>query len=450
MQRRVITTVLVFSALSVHAIAYGDIFQCVDAEGNILLTDSPCPKGSAMTLAAPSSPEPEAEVQPEEAVQRTYSQQELDQLLAPIALYPDALLAQVLMAATYPLEVVQASRWLKAHPALKGDALQAALLEESWDPSVKGLVTVPQVLTMMDERLDWTQKLGDAFLEQGDAVMDTVQRLRGRAQGAGNLTSTPQQTVTTEGGTIRIEETNPQVFYVPVYNPTLVYGPWWWPAPPYYWYPPGYVVTGPAIYFGVGLAVGHAIWGDCDWYRRNVTRNVHRYNDFNRAHVEDPHWHHDVEHRKGVPYQDEVTRREFGREIPGAVARHDFRGYPPVSSYRSAPRPPSVQPRAPAAPTTRPLAPVPLGKRPPGPAPGTPHPPIEGAHEPRMRAQGPAPVSGLRPPPAFDTFGRGDAARTYGDRGAESRANIPLIAPRIGTPHPAPGLSAPRPAPARR
>ena len=166
-------------------------------------------------------------------------------MLAPIALYPDSLLAQVLMASTYPLEVVMAERWVKEKKGLQGDQPNAELDKQNWDPSVKALVPFPQVLAMMSEKLEWTEKLGDAFLDQQAAVMDTIQKLRQKAQETGNLKSGNEQKVMTEGNTIVIEPTNPQVIYVPVYDPFIVYGPWWYPAyPPFWCYPYGYAVAG--------------------------------------------------------------------------------------------------------------------------------------------------------------------------------------------------------------
>ena len=200
----------------------------------------------------------------------TFKQEELDQVLAPIALYPDSLISQVLIASTYPLEIVQAQRWATQNKALKADALAKALEGQSWDPSVKSLVNFPQVLDMMNSKLDWTQKLGDAFLAQKKEVMDTVQKLRQKAQVAGNLKTTSEQKVTVEKETkiIIIESASPQVVYVPVYNPTVVYGTWWYPYyPPYYYYPPGYAATTAAFYFTAGVAVGVAwgyAWGGCN------------------------------------------------------------------------------------------------------------------------------------------------------------------------------------------
>jgi len=210
----------------------------------------------------------------------SYSQEQLDQLLAPVALYPDPLLAQVLMASTYPLEVVQAQRFVEARPGLQGDGLARAVAPMPWDPSVKALVQFPSVLAMMNDRLDWMQQLGQAFLAQQDNVMDTVQQLRGRAQVAGTLQSGPQQRVLVEDEVIMIEPVNPQLVYVPYYNPVVAYGTWWWPqrppvvwAPPPRYRPPQYspgVTVG--ISFGTGVGILRATFGDArpDWRQHQV------------------------------------------------------------------------------------------------------------------------------------------------------------------------------------
>src|SRR5437764_8874494 len=191
---------------------------------------------------APGSPQPSQA--PAAAGTKSFSQEELDQLVAPIALYPDALVAQVLMASTYPLDIVAADRWVKSNPGLKDKALEDALQQQPWDPSVKSLAVFPQVLTMMSEKLDWTQKLGDAFLADQKVVLDTIQKLRAKAQESGNLKTTQEQTVIVEEKIIKIEPANPQVIYVPSYNPTVVYGARPYPAyPPYHYYLPGYVAT---------------------------------------------------------------------------------------------------------------------------------------------------------------------------------------------------------------
>jgi hypothetical protein len=186
---------------------------------------------------------------------------QLDQLLAPIALYPDTLLSQTLMASTFPLEVVQTARWSQANAGLKGDKAVQAVAGETWDVSVKSLVAFPEVPAMMNEKLDWTQKVGDAFLSQQKDVLDSVQRLRNQAYEAGNLKSGEQQTIVVEQAPqqtiIKVEPANPQVIYVPTYNPTVVYGTWAYPA-----YPPVYIPPPPGYYYGSALATGFA-FGAC-------------------------------------------------------------------------------------------------------------------------------------------------------------------------------------------
>ena len=172
-----------------------------------------------------------------------FSNAELEQLAAPVALYPDPLLAQVMMAATYPVEVVQAARFVQANPSLRDSRLDDALRYQNWDDSVKALAQFPQILAMMDDKIDWTQRLGDAFLAQEQDLMDAVQVLRARAQAQGTLSSSPQQVVRVQAPYIYIEPASPQVIYVPVYNPLIVFGPWPYPAyRPYYYHPVGWPV----------------------------------------------------------------------------------------------------------------------------------------------------------------------------------------------------------------
>ena len=197
----------------------------------------------------PPSASPPATPAPATA-QQLLSNQQLDALVAPIALYPDTLLSQVLIASTYPLEVVEAARWADANKNLKGDALKAAIDKQSWDDSLKALAATPSVLAMMNEKLDWTQKLGDAVLAQQPDVMDAIQRLRQKAQANNKLPSTKQQTVTTEQQgsrqVIAIAPTDPDTIYVPYYDPSIVYGPWpYADYPPYYWPAPGYIAATP-------------------------------------------------------------------------------------------------------------------------------------------------------------------------------------------------------------
>ena len=265
---------------------------------------------------------------------KTFSQQDLDQLVAPIALYPDPLLAQIFMASTYPLEVVEAARWSKANPKVSGQALETAMASQSWDPAVKSLTSVPQVLQQMNENLSWTQKLGDAFLAQQDDLMNTVQALRAKAAAAGNLKTTEQQVVKTEtqgSQTIYVVESpKPDVIYVPTYNPSVVYGAWWYPTPPYYMYPPSYVYP-PGLAFATGVLVGAAIWGNCNWGwggRNNVNVNVNRYNSFNRTNISNNNWNHNVNHRGGVAYKDKNVARQYNRggNAQATQARENFRG----------------------------------------------------------------------------------------------------------------------------
>ncbi len=271
---------------------------------------------------------------------KPYTSEQLDQMLAPIALYPDALLAQTLMAAGYPLEVVEAARWSAANPNLKGDAAVAAVKDKSWDVSVKSLTAFPQVLKMMNDQLDWTQKIGDAMIAQQKDVAESVQRLRAKAAAAGNLKTTPQQKVTTQpaatGGssTIVIEPASPETIYVPYYNPAWAYGPWPYPAypPPYYPPPPNYgaaLMTG--MMFGVGMAAGAAMFGGWNWNHGNTYVNVNRAtsisaNNFNASHYANGTWSHDAAHRDGVPYRDPGLQQKYGQNRAGAAQRDQYRG----------------------------------------------------------------------------------------------------------------------------
>jgi hypothetical protein len=272
---------------------------------------------------------------------KPFKPEELDQMLAQIALYPDALLAQVLMASSYPLEVVDAARWLKTNPNLKGDAAVAAVKDKSWDVSVKSLTAFPQVLVQMSDHLDWMQKIGDAMVAQQQDVADSIQRLRAKAADAGNLKSGKEQTVTTQGAgedrTIVIEPASPDVVYVPSYNPTNVYGAWPYPAypPTYYPPPPGYgygSALASGLLFGLGVATTSALFGGWNWGRGNgyvnvnVNRAVNIDRNFNAANIHNGVWQHDAAHRKGVAYRDAASRQRFGQHSPDAAKREDFRG----------------------------------------------------------------------------------------------------------------------------
>jgi hypothetical protein len=269
----------------------------------------------------------------------SFRQEELDQMLAPIALYPDPLLSQILMASTYPLEVVEASRWSKANPGLKGQDAVRAVEPMNWDPSVKSLTAFPQVLDMMDSKLEWTESLGEAFLGQQEDVMNSVQGLRRKADAAGNLLSSDQMRVGREGDYITIEPPAPQVVYVPYYNPTVVYGPWWWPAyPPVYWTPPAYYV-GPAyrpgFYWGSGIAISVGFFfGHTDWHRHRVTvvnnqvNNVIVNRTVNRTVINNAPagrsravaWQPDPTHRRGAPFHRAAARQRFEQHAASAGA----------------------------------------------------------------------------------------------------------------------------------
>jgi Protein of unknown function (DUF3300) len=274
-----------------------------------------------------------------------YTQAQLEQILAPIALYPDDLLTQVLVASTYPLEVTIASRWLEqpGNKDLKGDALLKSLDKQDWDASVKSLVPFPTVLKMMDEQLDWTQKLGDAFLAQQADVFAAVQALRGRAQGAGTLQNNAQQTVTVDNSAIVIKPTQPDTVYVPAYNPTVAYGTWPYPSypPPYYpppvgYYPGAALATGLA--FGAGIAITGALWGwgSPNWGAGNVNVNTNRYNNINAnsvnanragSRVNSSTWQHNAAHRRGVGYTNAQVRQQYRPNSAGNAASRDaFRG----------------------------------------------------------------------------------------------------------------------------
>jgi hypothetical protein len=254
----------------------------------------------------------------------------LEQLLAPVALYPDALLAQILMAATYPLEVVKARRWLQNtdHAALQGAQLASALAAEEWDPSVKSLVSFPRILGMMDDQLDWTEQLGSAFAAHQADVMDSIQRLRHEAAAAGTLWSDPQHRVTTEGQGIVIEPANPEVIFPPIYNPAVVYGPWPYPDyPPLDIVPPDYglgFALPLGIGFGAGIGVVQPLWRWCafDWGGRRIWLDAGRPNSHasgQRA-AGSSIWRHDPINRLGMPGQG-FSWRSPGASAPALVDR---------------------------------------------------------------------------------------------------------------------------------
>jgi hypothetical protein len=299
--------------------------------------------------AAPAAPPAPAATPSAPPAAGDFTVEQIEALVAPIALFPDTLVAQVLAASTYPLEVVEASRWVGAHPDVKGDDLAAALEDEDWDPSVQSLVSFPSVLDQMSENLDWTKDLGDAFLGQQDDVLDAVQRLRLMAQRAGTLATTEQQKVVVEEETVTIEPAKPDTVYVPAYNPSTAYGSGWAPPPQQYYQPmyqdPWGSVLTHGLAFGAGVAVGGLIWG-VDWDddddvhihyddhhdhdgggggkkkgNVNVNKNVN-VGDVNIGNRQS--WQHRSENRRGVSYRNEnvanrVREREGARDRPGQL-----------------------------------------------------------------------------------------------------------------------------------
>src|SRR5499427_1015463 len=318
----------------------------------------------AQQAAPTAAQQPVPAAEPGDNDVQPFKPEELEAIVAPIALYPDPLVAQVLMASTYPLEVIQAARLMKSKPDLKGDALNEELKKYDWDDSVKSLCSFPQTLDVLNEKIDWMQKLGDAFLDQRKETMDAIQRMRAKAQAQGNLQSNEQQKVIVEAAAaqpaaagqpapageqtiIKIEPTNPQLVYVPSYNPTVAYGPPPPAYPPYYYpYPPAYPWGAAAISFGVGMAVGAAVWGGCNWGGGDVDIDVNKNNNFtNNVNRGDKatqiknernnrqsqggkqSFNHDPSHRKGAQYRDKGTQQKYGRgNSPQAGSRDSYRG----------------------------------------------------------------------------------------------------------------------------
>lgn len=318
------------------------------------------PAAPAAVTQQPAPPAAPAAAQSAPAVAPAYTAAQIDQWVAPVALYPDALLSQILMASTYPANVIQAAQWSKDNPKMEGDAAIQAVASQPWDPSVKSLVAFPQLMSLMGENPPWVQNLGDAFLAQPKDVMDSVQRLRALAQKAGALQSTPQQTVTTvtkpapaktstaETTTtttsaptvIKIESADPQVIYVPTYNPNTVYGTW-----PNAAYPPTYLPPTPGEQFGnsfvnglgfsLGVATTYAIFSSIDWdddddwdhhhddwdnhggYNRNgdnnININVENFNKISGQRLTDANrtWQHNPAYREGVPYPTNQLNTRF-------------------------------------------------------------------------------------------------------------------------------------------
>jgi hypothetical protein len=287
-------------------------------------------EGTAKESAAPDSAAAavEAKIPPEQ----------LESLVAPIALYPDDLLAQTLVASTYPLEIVQLQQWLAKHPELKDKALADAVAKQPWDPSIQSMAAVPELVKRLGNDIQWTTDLGNAFLAQQADVMDAVQRMRKKAQDKGALESNEQQKVETkvieEKTIIVVESANPEVVYVPSYSPTVVYG-----ASPYYPYPPIYYppyYAGAAfVSFGIGMMWGAAMWGGaccgCGWHGGSVNVNVHNNfnqinHNVNRGGAGGGNWQHNPQHRGGAPYGNRATQNKYGGGSRGASASNRMGG----------------------------------------------------------------------------------------------------------------------------
>lgn len=353
-----------------------------------------------------------------------FNTEQLDALLAPIALYPDELVTQVLMAATYPLQIVEASRWLQedGNAQLHGDGLAKALEAQNWDPSVKSLVPFPQVLAMMNGKLDWTQQVGYAFANQQADVMNSIQRLRAQAQQAASLHSTPQQTVSSEQGAIVIQPADPQTVYVPVYNPTVVYGTWPYPAvPPVYFPPPGYIAANAfvsGLAFASGVAVVGSLWGWSRpaWGSGNVNVNVNRWNNINvnRTAIHSNVWRPAAPGMGGRPIRPPLGPVGAPARLNGfpanAIGRHSV-AVPSALVSRPAPGHGEISNRPGAAGRQGNLA----GQTPARPGITTQRPP---APRPPVAARPAANAGGS----AFGGINEGSRAREYGNRGAQSRS----------------------------
>jgi hypothetical protein len=308
---------LVCSSMLLAVVAVGCATQAAQSGTGPLVQPAPQPQEAVSAIVRPSA-------------------DALDQLVAPIALYPDPLVAQILAAATYPAEVVEADRWMQQHTGLKGHALAQAVDLQSWDPSVKALTQFPAVLEMMDKNLSWTSSLGDAYVNGQQNVLDAVQVMRQRAQQAGNLNSTLQETITTEGQTILVEPTDPEVVYVPEYDPWVVYGD------PLAFYPEwvgvsGVFIEGPGVVFGLGIGMGvfggfgwgwHH-WGT-DWHRHDVMYDHDRYLSHSPTfihHSEPGHGHPLLAHPGGFPHGEFPSGGGFSARAPSGSYSSAFSGF---------------------------------------------------------------------------------------------------------------------------
>lgn len=294
-----------------------------------------------------SSTYAEEDIDSRQAPSVEFSQAELDQILAPIALYPDTVLSQVLIAATYPIEVVQADRWARAHPNVKGADAVEMVEDRDWDPSVKALVAFPDILRRMSDDIDWTQKLGDAFLVDEGRVMDSVQNLRKKAYASGSLNKVQHLKVQREHDEIIIEPAEERVVYVPVYDTRVVYGNWWWPDyPPVYWHYPShythysYPTHVSSFYWGPSIFIGPTFfYSSFHWRNRHVVVVDHQHHS-DHYHRSRPHyytgrsivhhqgarqWRHEPTHRRGVAYYNNRVRENYGSRRESYRDAHVYR-----------------------------------------------------------------------------------------------------------------------------
>ena len=320
-------------------LSFKSITEAINSATAVLLCLALISSGYPVAFATPTQSQA-----PAAATDAKIPNDQLDSLVAPIALYPDPLLSQILVASTYPLEIVQLGQWIQKNSKMPPDKMAEAVKKEDWDPSVQGLVVLPDVVKNLSENIKWTTDLGNAFLAQQQDVMDAVQRMRAKAKQSGNLKTTEQQKVETKvvetKEVIVVQPAKTEVIYVPSYNPTVVYGPPVYPYPPYPYPPPpppGAYVAGMAVAFGVGMMVGAAWHGGygygCGWGHNNVTVNVNNnyVNNYNKQNINNVNnvnrsggangangnWQHNPQHRAGAPYSNQATAQKYGGTARG-------------------------------------------------------------------------------------------------------------------------------------
>lgn len=306
--------------------------------------------GDKAPAETPAATAPADGAAPVAASQKVFSNEEVVQMVAPFALYPDQLVAQILMASTYPGDVADAAAWSKAHPDATGDAAVKAVANEPWDPSVQALMAFPQALAVLGQDPAWVQKLGDAFLASPEQVMNGIQYLRQKAQASGNLATNEYQQVKSQPAAapsappaegdfppveenIIIEPSDSGEVYVPSYDPNEAYGEWenssypptYYPPPQQYYPMGGALATG--LMWGAGIAVADSLWGDTDWDDGDIDIDSDRYNNINVNNYNGgDSWNHNSVNRDGVPYRDNVNRENYGRQLDGANGRSAYRG----------------------------------------------------------------------------------------------------------------------------